>query len=94
MKKITYFVTDGTYIKIGLTNKSALYKRIKQLQVGNPNHLFLLLTINGNYEQRFHEKYKEYHYRGEWFLFPELEDILKEIDINRENLLEMFSINS
>jgi len=65
-----YFIEDEANgaIKIGVANCPET--RMRQLQVGNPNKLFLLKVIddiNPIDELDIHEKYKNYRIRGEWF---------------------------
>lgn len=68
-----YFITDGTYTKVGYTSSTfdgRYIKRIKQLQTANPNKLELLGVIaNGDIkmEKKIHKKLKDRHVRGEWF---------------------------
>ena len=65
-----YFITDMTNIKIGYT-KNDVYKRLKQLQTGCANNLYLLGWIDGDKtkEKELHKKFSNYKIRfnGEWF---------------------------
>lgn len=65
MSEVTYFISDGTYVKIGYTTDLEL--RLCQLQVGNARLLTVIRTIQGNVENELHEYFSEYHVRGEWF---------------------------
>lgn len=64
-----YFITNGFNIKIGYTNN--VKRRLKQLNTGSDQQLFLLGYINGTKEteanlHRFFIKYK-LRQNGEWF---------------------------
>jgi hypothetical protein len=64
-----YFIRSGKNgpIKIGLGTPS---ERLKSLQTGNPEELFLIGVIpNGGLkkELELHEMFREYNIRGEWF---------------------------
>lgn len=64
-----YFITDGTYTKIGYTGNDTTL-RLSTLQTGNPNKLELLFSVEGDAkaEKLMHEHFKEYRHNGEWFL--------------------------
>ena len=69
-KEIVYFLqqdVDGL-IKIGYTS-GPLRDRLKQFETGNPNRLDLLLILDGGYEleKKLHDRFHEFHERGEWF---------------------------
>lgn len=65
-----YFITDPFNIKIGYT-KNNPNKRLKQLNTGSPNQLYLLGYIKGTKkdEDRLHKTFNEFKIRnnGEWF---------------------------
>lgn len=63
----TYFITDGTYVKIGITQD--IQKRIAQIQTGNPKKLTLVHLIDDDLERYYHDKFKKYRVSGEWFLY-------------------------
>jgi hypothetical protein len=70
--KITYLLVqeDGRFCKIGTSsNRHTLDKRIKQLQMGNPHELKLIMTCPYNIEYELHSHLIEdgLRYRGEWF---------------------------
>ena len=83
MHSYVYFITDNHgHIKIGKTDDT--YKRLKELQTGNPYKLSILLTImmtsvNDAFslEQELHQLFKDYRLEGEWF---EAEPVFKVID--------------
>lgn len=60
-----YFITDGTYVKIGVAIK--VYKRMAQLQTGNPKFLWILAHFPkmGYLESWCHSKVKHLHYNNE-----------------------------
>ena len=78
-----YFITDGTYIKIGYT-KNSIQKRLKQLQTSNAKKLYILGWVNGDEktEKQLHKKFEQFRIRsnGEWFM-PE-EQLLTYINDN------------
>ncbi len=70
-----YFITDGEYTKIGMSNNPK--ERLAVLQVGNPKQLTVAYTLP--YENRQHAKqvesllhkvYEPYLIRGEWYKLP------------------------
>ena len=79
-----YFITDGHgHIKIGKADDT--YKRIKELQTGNPYKLSFLLTVMlgsvaeaFELEQRLHSKFSRYQLEGEWF---EADPVMEFIDV-------------
>ena len=76
-----YFIQCGINgpIKIGYAKYSSI-ARLKSLQVANPEKLYLLGEITGNYkiEKSIHEKFKKNNIRGEWFrATKELLDYIK-----------------
>lgn len=66
---MVYFVSDGTYTKIGKTNNPL--KRLETLQTSNASSLkfIYLFDCNDNYEKRLHKLLEEYKTRSssEWF---------------------------
>ena len=77
-----YFITNGFNIKIGYTNN--VKRRLKQLNTGSDQQLFLLGYINGTKEteanlHRFFIKYK-LRQNGEWF--EPSSELLDYININ------------
>lgn len=68
-----YFIRSGPYIKIGRTNN--INSRLKQLKAMNPFevHLVHLVEKGGHLEHELHEKFKEFHHSGEWFLLDDEE---------------------
>lgn len=60
----------GKY-KIGSTRATDVGKRLKQLQTGNPNHLYIKCHFETNkpfkLEKMLHNKFKEYKVMNEWF---------------------------
>lgn len=83
MYSYVYFIIDGHgHIKIGKADDT--YKRLNELQTGNPYKLSILLTVmmtsvNDAFslEQELHQLFKDYRLEGEWF---EAEPVLKVID--------------
>jgi Meiotically Up-regulated Gene 113 (MUG113) protein len=67
-----YFITDGEYIKIGISNN--VKSRLSGLQTSNPKKLSLLSSIEcpdstyaGELERTLHERFSESRASGEWF---------------------------
>jgi len=68
---------EETYVKIGSTRE--LEKRIKQLQTGNPDTIFLTACIYNvpvSFESELHNRYSAYRHIGEWFDEIILNDLL------------------
>lgn len=81
-----YFISDGTYIKIGRTKD--IEKRKQTLQTGSTNNLKLLYIIENappSMEQTLHAMAKKYHFRGEWF-YPECLDVILSHPWYKENI--------
>lgn len=61
---------DSRY-KIGSTRSKDVNKRLKQLQTGNPNHLFIKESYQTEHpfklEKMLHNRFKTYNVNGEWF---------------------------
>ena len=90
---ITYLISDGTAIKIGMCQTSVL-KRLRALQVGNPRKLTLLGGFNKHNEKELHYKYKEFYIRGEWYNINIILDlIITEGFLGKDDFLK-FSIES
>jgi hypothetical protein len=71
MSGYVYFITGDPldYVKIGWTKKNP-FARLRELQTGCPNHLFVLTYVSGSLEDeaRLHRTFDLLHYRGEWFV--------------------------
>ena len=66
---MTYFITDGRYIKIGKAVNIVM--RLKELQSGNPNQLIPIIIIYADAERLFHRCFKKHRIRNEWFCLPD-----------------------
>jgi len=73
-----YFIqaVESKRIKIGFTNgdsysarKNAAKQRLNALQVGSPEELTLLFTIEGSQSEEgaLHKRFSTHRVRGEWF---------------------------
>lgn len=66
-----YFITDCKNIKIGYTKQKNVYKRLKQIQTGSPDRLYLLGYFFGTMsdEKYLHKLFAKERIRdnGEWF---------------------------
>jgi hypothetical protein len=78
-----YFIEQEGIIKIGYSINPN--KRFIQLKLSNPNELIVRLIIEGTLEdeKKYHEMFKEFHHRGEWFLFS---DEIKEFIADKEKV--------
>ena len=72
-----YFITDGTYTKVGYTKRGNLENRIRSLQTGNARKLSLIKTIEGSVEKEgaLHRALKKFHVNGEWFDYNDFSDL-------------------
>jgi hypothetical protein len=63
-----YFIRCNEFVKIG--RAMDVQQRLTELQVGCPDKLELLATIEGGpkEERAFHKLFSDIHVRGEWFL--------------------------
>ena len=63
----TYFISneDGD-VKIGKTTWP-IQIRLRQLQTGSSSKLVLLHSMEGDYEHKFHERFKHLRLHGEWY---------------------------
>lgn len=87
-KKCLYFITDGKYVKIGVSNNP--FKRLKQLQTGHADRLRILANFNNkSILEGWCHKYLE-HLRtvGEWFIYNEDVDELIDMLMHRTVLIE------
>jgi len=64
-EKYVYFISDGNAVKIGTSDDPI--RRLRDLQTGNPRLLDLLGISRLQTESEFHEIFKDYHLRGEWY---------------------------
>jgi len=67
---MVYFISDGDYIKIGMSNSP--FNRLNALNTASPHHLELINVFDGDskLEFRLHRLFKEYRVNGEWFDLP------------------------
>lgn len=70
--KFVYMVSDGHYIKIGVTEN--MENRLRSISTGNPRPLKIMAIIDVGYNIDAHTVEKDLHYRladarssGEWF---------------------------
>jgi hypothetical protein len=64
-ERTVYFIQCGDYIKIGVSKDPE--KRRKSMETSNPYPLTLLKVDKENSEEYWHEVFKEFHHRGEWY---------------------------
>lgn len=68
---IVYLLCDGERFKIGMTNRKDINKRIKELQTGNSNEIWLHSYYETNYptkiEKMMHARHASSNIKNEWF---------------------------
>jgi hypothetical protein len=66
-----YLLCDGERFKIGMTKHKDIQKRIKELQTGNPNEIWLHSYYETDYplkiEKMMHGKHAPSNIKNEWF---------------------------
>lgn len=67
-----YFVRCERYIKIGFSDKPQA--RVKSFETSNPFPCEFLGSVPGGMmdERALHERFRQWHHRGEWFYIPPL----------------------
>lgn len=67
---MVYFITDGIFTKIGVTQH--IEARLVELQVGNARTLSVIRVFPGEFEleRKAHSLFKPYRVKGEWFDIP------------------------
>lgn len=61
----TYFISDGTFVKIGKSSDPE--KRQISFQTSSSRPLSLLISIVGDWESTYHDIFAADRTRGEWF---------------------------
>ena len=81
-----YFMADrrNSLVKIGVSSNRD--RRLRQLQTGNPFELEFMGWIDDEVdhyciEKDLHEKYKNKHFRGEWFSINQ-DDVIHELKLH------------
>lgn len=86
------YLVKNSYVKIGkcepknekvldaIENQEAVSGRLSGCQTGNPNTLFSLGYIWGS-ESYWHNEFREYKVRGEWFMFEPIMKALKDANM-------------
>jgi hypothetical protein len=82
-----YFIQQGNGgpVKIGLTTN--IENRLKELQQGNPNKLYVLHTTTGgqNLERHLHKMFSNHRIKNEWFtLADEILELIEKFKIEDE----------
>lgn len=71
MKGFVYLLCDGDRFKIGMTKHKNIYKRIAELQTGNPEEIWLVAYHKTDYphkvEKMMHLRYFDKRILNEWF---------------------------
>ena len=95
MRKFVYFISDGKYVKIGVSNNPVT--RLKSLQTAHPLELFIvkLFDVGDNafeIESFFHKAFANKSVRNEWFdidandaknvYYKQYNEFPKEVSIN------------
>ena len=84
-----YFVSDGTFVKIGWA--SNWKRRVAVVQGTNPNDLKVLAVCKGStfHERALHRKFEKHHARGEWHrLDQEILNYIDDLGRRRLNCVE------
>lgn len=78
-----YFVRAGEYVKIGVADN--VFSRMRALQTGCPMRLECVLLLQGSYdlEMELHDRFRQVHHRGEWFVWTE--DVATFVKDSRES---------
>jgi hypothetical protein len=89
---MVYFITDGTFTKIGKADD--VNKRLRELQTGNPKKLSVKLCIEGDEveEKKLHKIFHRRRMVGEWFIIDfdyDKEFIQEIIDIKFSNKIKL-----
>ena len=63
--KPVYFIRCGDYVKIGCSDN--IERRIKGIETNNPYPVELLKIDLTMGEKYWHDKFKDYHHRNEWY---------------------------
>lgn len=91
------FTDDGEKCKIGVT-RGKLENRIKKLQTGNPNEIYVVSYYETDYpfevERRLHMRYSSLNVKNEWFNLP-IQDrgMFKEICEGYDNVVRLVKEN-
>lgn len=83
-----YVISTIGYCKIGMSANPK--RRLKDAQTYNPHKLNLDLIVHAGsrgraiiLEEHFHDKYKKYHVRGEWFEARVLKKMIRYLKLGR-----------
>ena len=71
-----YIIKVGVYVKIGVS--SDVKRRIKDIESACPYPVELLYhgVCEGQTEEEWHNKFKKFHHRGEWFKYNKIKDMI------------------
>lgn len=102
MKGFIYLIGEmnnsNNLYKIGMTRKKDINERIKELQTGNGQELYLIKSFKSNYpfkvEKMLHNHYNQFHENGEWFKLnnEQINEFLNECE-KKENLCNILKDN-
>lgn len=69
--RLVYFIRAGDRVKIGTAAEPL--RRLREIQVGNPEVLELLHTMPGKHadERRLHKRFASHRLAGEWFHYAD-----------------------
>lgn len=66
-----YLLCDGDKFKIGMTRQSNIMNRVKELQTGNPNEIWVHSYFKTEYpnkiEKMMHARHASSNIKNEWF---------------------------
>jgi hypothetical protein len=84
----TYIIAEdcGGYVKVGKTGE--IGQRIKELQVGNPRHLYVIFWIpHTDIEKELEVIFKPLYVKGSWYHHdPEIDEFIREFEAEVENV--------
>ena len=82
MKTNIYFIQSGGNGAIKIGEAVNVEERLKQLQVGNPEQLFILKILKHKpktFETKLHKHFKNFHIKGEWYS-NEIKELINEFN--------------
>lgn len=80
-ERMVYVIGSDEFRPVKIGTGSDLPRRLSDLQVGNPFLLTVRWTVPGDesLERQLHQHFDPYRITGEWFEFPEGEDVVDAI---------------
>ena len=63
----TYFIQEAISGRVKIGKADSPEQRLRELQTGNPERLFVIGLLSGNRERELHEMFAAERLHGEWF---------------------------